>query len=244
MSGDSRHARLSRLDPVNWPPGIGIVLFVAWIAYAVAATLWVHLLLWTVLPLGLTLYLLTERYPWRVIVLLVAPLTLITVFSQGVAIVPETSTWAAFALYLVGCGYFSLVVVYGPNRDRLVARLPRRLLGETFAARLAWARFEDSVMATNAVVRRINAGEGDDAGRKALGGLADAARRESRRGGIWQEAWAADAAWIDGLIDLVGTAPSPEALRHVNDLLAESNRVQLLAIEQTDQPGEAAAISD
>jgi hypothetical protein len=243
MSGDSRHARLSRLDPVNWPPGIGIVLFVAWLAYAVASTLWVHLLLWTVLPLGLTLYLLTERYPWRMILLIVAPLTLITVLSQAVAIVPETPSLAAFAIYLVGCGYFSLVVCY-PNRDRAVARLPRWLLGETFAARLSWARFEDSVVATNAVVRRINAGGGDDAGRAALGRLADGARRESRRRGIWQEAWAAHAAWLDGLGDLVGTEPSPAALRHVNDLLAESNRVQQLAIDRTDDTGDPVAISD
>ena len=243
MSGDSRHARLSRLDPVNWPPGIGIVLFVAWLAYAAASTLWVHLLLWTILPLGLTLYLLTERYTWRVILLIVAPLTLVTVVSQAVAIVPETPTWAAFAIYLVGCAYFSLVVCY-PNRDRVVARLPRWILGETFAARLAWARFEDSVMATNEVVRKINAGGRESTGRQSIERLAADARRESRRGGIWQEAWAAHAAWLDGLAEIVGTEPSAEALQKVNVLLAESNRVQLVAIERTDQPGDPEPISD
>ncbi len=163
MSGDSRHARLSRLDPVNWPPGIGIVLFVAWLAYAIASTLWVHLLLWTVLPVGLALYLIAERYPLRVVLLVIAPLTFVTVLSQAVAVLPITPTWAAFAIYLVGCAYFSLVVCY-PERDRMVARLPRPVLGETFAARLSWARFEDSVMATNAVVRKINSG-GRESGR-------------------------------------------------------------------------------
>jgi hypothetical protein len=237
MSGDSRHARLSRLDPVNWPPGIGIVLFVAWLAYAIASTLWVHVLLWTVLPVGLALYLIAERYPLRVVLLVIAPLTLVTVVSQAVAVLPITPTWAAFAIYLVGCGYFSLVVCY-PERDRVVARLPSRVLGETFAARLSWARFEDSVMATNAVVRKINAGGRESAGRQALERLAAEARRESARGGIWREAWAAHAAWLDGLGEMVGAEQTPEALRHVNELLAESNRVQMLAMETTDQSGE------
>jgi hypothetical protein len=237
MSGDSRHARLSRLDPVNWPPGIGIVLFVAWLAYAIASTLWVHLLLWTVLPVGLALYLIAERYPLRVVLLVIAPLTFVTVLSQAVAVLPITPTWAAFAIYLVGCAYFSLVVCY-PERDRMVARLPRPVLGETFAARLSWARFEDSVMATNAVVRKINSGGRESAGRQALERLAAEARRESVRGGIWQEAWAAHAAWLDGLGELVGAEQTPEALRHVNELLAESNRVQMVAMEQTDHAGE------
>jgi hypothetical protein len=237
MSGDSRNARLSRLDPVNWPPGIGIVLFVAWLAYAIASTLWVHVLLWTVLPVGLALYLIAERYPLRVVLLVIAPLTLVTVVSQAVAVLPITPTWAAFAVYLVGCGYFSLVVCY-PERDRVVARLPSRVLGETFAARLSWARFEDSVMATNAVVRKINAGGRESAGRQALERLAAEARRESARGGIWREAWAAHAAWLDGLGEMVGAEQTPEALRHVNELLAESNRVQMLAMETTDQSGE------
>jgi hypothetical protein len=237
MSGDSRNARLSRLDPVNWPPGIGIVLFVAWLAYAIASTLWVHVLLWTVLPVGLALYLIAERYPLRVVLLVIAPLTLVTVVSQAVAVLPITPTWAAFAIYLVGCGYFSLVVCY-PERDRVVARLPSRVLGETFAARLSWARFEDSVMATNAVVRKINAGGRESAGRQALERLAAEARRESARGGIWREAWAAHAAWLDGLGEMVGAEQTPEALRHVNELLAESNRVQMLAMETTDQSGE------
>ena len=243
MSGDSRHARLSRLDPVNWPPGIGIVLLVAWLAYAVASTLWVHLALWTVLPLGLALYLLTERYPWRVILLIVAPLTLITVVSQVVAALPDTATWTAFAIYLVGCGYFSLVVC-SPNRDRLVADLPRWVLGESFAARLAWTRFEESVMATNAVVRKINAGGGDDAGRQAIGRLAADARREAGRGGTWSDPWAAHAAWLDGLAELVGTTPTADELRRVNDLLDASNRAQQVAIDRTDDLQAEAPISD
>ena len=237
MSGDTRHARLSRLDPVNWPPRMGVVLFVAWLAYAIASTLWVHLLLWTVLPLGLALYLIAERYPWRVVLLLVAPLAVVTALSQAVAVVPDAPTWAAFAIYLVGCGYFSFVVCY-PDRDRAVAGLPGRVLGEPFTARLSWGRFEESVMATNAVVRKINAGGRETAGREALERLAADARRESARGGIWQEAWAAHAAWLDGLGELVGTESTPTALRHVNELLAESNRVQMLAMEQTDQLGE------
>jgi hypothetical protein len=93
-------------------------------------------------------------------------------------------------------------------------------------------------MATNAVVRKINSGGRESAGRQALERLAAEARRESVRGGIWQEAWAAHAAWLDGLGELVGAEQTPEALRHVNELLAESNRVQMVAMEQTDHAGE------
>ncbi len=120
----------------------------------------------------------------------------------------------------------------------MVARLPSRILGKTFAARLSWARFEDSVMATNAVVRKINAGGRESAGRQALERLAVEARRKSGRGGIWQEAWAAHAAWLDGLGELVGADQTPDALRHVNELLTESNRVQMLAMEETDHAGQ------
>jgi hypothetical protein len=161
--------------------------------------------------------------------------------SQVVAGMPDAPTWAAFAIYLVGCGYFSLVVC-SPNRDRVVADLPDRVLGEPFVARLAWARFEDSVLATNAVVRTINAGGHESAGRQAIERLAAEARGESARGGIWQDAWAAHAAWLDGLGEMVGADQTPDALRHVNELLAESNRVQMLAMEQTDQAG--GSISD
>ena len=234
MSGETRHARLSRLDPVNWPPGMGIALFVVWLAFAVASTLWIHVLLWTVLPVGLALFLLVERYPGRVIGFAVLPLTVVTVMSQLVAASPDAPTWAAFAIYLVGCGYFSLVVC-SPNRDRVVADLPRWVLGEPFAARLAWARFEESVIATNSAVRKINAGGRESAGRGAIERLAADARRESSRGGIWHDAWAAHAAWLDGLAEFAGTESTPDALGHVNDLLAESNRVQAIAMEQTDQ---------
>ena len=136
---EPRRARLSRLDPTNWPSGTGIVLFLAWLAYAVATTVWAHLLLWTVLPLGLSLYLFAERYPWRVILVVAVPLTLLTACSQAVGFWLDAPTWAAFAIYLVACAYFSFVVCY-PARDAWIARLPGWVLGESFAARLAWAR--------------------------------------------------------------------------------------------------------
>ena len=77
VSDHSRHARLSRLDPINWPPGTAIVLFIAWAAFALVSTVWLRPLLWTVLPIGLTLYLYAERYPWRVNLTFVAPLALL-----------------------------------------------------------------------------------------------------------------------------------------------------------------------
>jgi hypothetical protein len=243
VSEHPRRALISRLDPANWPPGMGIVLVVAWLAYAVAIAVWVHLLLWTVLPSGLTLYLLAERYPWRVILFLVVPLTLLTITSQIIGIWLDAPTWVAFAIYLVACGYFSSVVCY-PSRDRWLARLPGWLLGASFAARLSWARFEESVVAANALVRQINAGQDRSSGRDGIHRLAVEARRESGHGGPWQAAWDAHARWLDGLGEIVESEPTADALRHVNDLLAESNRAQMLAIEQTELVGGSVAISD
>ena len=211
---------------------MGAVLFVAWLAYAVASTVGLHLLLWTVLPSGLALYLFAERYPWRVVLIFVVPVTLLTALSQVVAISSDAPTWVAFAIYLIACGYFSFVVCY-PNRERWIARLPGWLLGERFATRLAWTRFEASLVAANGAVRQINASE-DQGGRQTeIHRLAVEARRESRRGGTWQEAWAAQAAWLEGLGELDGIEPSADRFRHVNDLLAESDGAHMLAIERT-----------
>jgi hypothetical protein len=220
------------LDPANWPSGMGTVLFFAWLAYAVVSSVWVHPLLWTVLPSGLTLYLFAARYPWRVVLIFVVPLTLLTAFSQVVARSPDAPTWAAFGVYLIACGYFSFVICY-PNRDGWIARMPRWFLGERFAARLAWARFAESANAANALVRQIAASEDRGGRQAAIHRLAIEARRESRRGGTWQEAWAAHAKWLEGLGKLVGIEPSAHQFRHVNDLLAESNGAQMVAIERT-----------
>jgi hypothetical protein len=229
---EPRHTRVSRLDPINWPSGTGIVLFAFWVAYAVACTVWVHLLLWTVLPSGLALYLFAERYPWPVIVVFVLPLTLLTAFAQVVATWADTPLWISFAIYLIACAYFS-VVVSDPNRDSWAARLPRRLLGERFSSRLAWARFEKSLVVANALVRQTNAGN-DQVGRHAaLDRLAKRARQESHRGGIWWEAWAAHAGWLEGLDTLADAEPSADQVRHVNDLLTAMNRSHMRAIEQT-----------
>jgi hypothetical protein len=208
------------------------VLFVAWLAYAVASTLWVNLLIWTVLPAGLALYLIAAWYPWRVVLILIAPLTLLTVLSQVVAISPEAPIWIAVAIYLVACGYFSFFVS-SDERDRWIARLPRWLLGERFAGRLAWARFEAAVIEANAVVRQIDANEGQGGRQAAIQRLATEARRESRRSGSWQGAWAAQARWLDGLGELVATKPSADVLRRVNDALSAMNGAHLLAIERT-----------
>ena len=232
MSEQPRRARISRLDPTNWPSGTGPVLVFAWFAYAVASAVWAHPLLWTVLPSGLTLYLFAERYPWRVVLIFVVPLTLLTASSQVVAISPDAPIWVAFAIYVIACGYFSFVLCY-PNRDGWIARLPGWLLGERFEARLAWARFEESVVAANAVVRQIDASEDHGAMQAAIHRLAMEARRELRRGGIWQEAWAAHATWLEGLGKLVGIEPSADQVRHVGDLLAELNGAHMLAIERT-----------
>jgi hypothetical protein len=229
---EPRHTRVSRLDPINWPSGTGIVLFLFWVAYAVACTVWVHLLLWTVLPSGLALYLFAERYRWPVIVIFVMPLTLMTAFAQVVATWADTPLWISFAIYLIACAYFS-VVVSDPNRDGWAARLPGWLLGERFSARLAWARFEKSLVAANALVRQTNAGE-DQAGRHAaLGRLVTHARRESGRDRTWRNAWTAHAAWLEGLDTLVASDPSADRFQRVNHLLAEANGAHMLAIDRT-----------
>ena len=80
-----------------------MVLFIVWLAYAVATTVWVNVLLWTVLPLGLSVYLFAERYPWRVILIVAGPLTLLTACSQAVRFWLDAPTSVAFAIYLVAC---------------------------------------------------------------------------------------------------------------------------------------------
>jgi len=232
VSDQPRPARISRFDPINWPSGTGLALFLAWVAYAVACTVWVQALLWTVLPTGLTLYLIAERYPRRVVLLLVVPLTMLTAGSQLVAARVDTPTWVAFAIYLFGCAYFSTVICV-PNRDRRIALLPRRLLGERFAARLAWTRFEESLTAANAVVRHISDSEETGDCQAAMRRLATEARRESGRGGTWAEAWAAQATWLDALSAVVGIEPSVAQVRNVHELLRELERAHVRAIERT-----------
>ena len=231
VSEHPRRPWTSRLHPTNWPPGTGTVLFVVWLGYAALCTVWVHALLWTVLPIGLTLYLFAAWYPWRVILILVVPVVLLTGYSQVIAASPDTPIWAAFAIYLAACGYFSFIVSYD-KRDGLIARLPSWILGQRFSTRLTWARFEDAAVAANAVVRQVGAG-GDASGKAAtLHGLATAARREARRGGVWQEAWTAQAAWLDGLEELVATQPTADARRRVNDLLEAMNGAHMAAVER------------
>ena len=208
------------------------MLFFGWLAYAVVSTLWVNLLIWTVLPAGLALYLIAAWYPWRVVLFLVLPLPLLTVLSQVVALSPEAPIWIAVAIYLVACGYFSFLVS-SDDRDRWIARLPGWLLGERFAGRLAWARFEAATVAANAVVRQIDANVGQDGRQAAIQRLATDARRESGRGGIWQEAWAAQAGWLEGLGELAATKPSAETARRVDEALSAMNGAHLSAIERT-----------
>ena len=196
------------------------------------STVWVHALLWTVLPAGLTLYLFAERYPWRVIVVFLLPLTLLTAVSQVVATSSDVPTWVAFAIYLIACAYFSVVVCY-PDRDGPIAHLPGWFLGQRFAARLAWVRFEESLIAANAVVRQIGAGDDQGARQAAMDRLASDARREARRGVAWQDAWAALAAWLDGLGELVGVEPSADQVRHIHDLLVALDGAHMQAIERT-----------
>jgi hypothetical protein len=223
---------MSRLHPSKWPTGTGTALFFAWLAYAIASTVWLRPLLWTVLPVGLTLYLIAAWYPPLVIVLFVLPLTLITAFSQLVAISPDVSIWAGLAVYLIACGYFSFVVTYA-NLDRWIARLPSWFLGEQFIARVAWARFEEAAVAANAVVRQLSAGRDQIAMQAAIQRLAIDARREAGRGGIWQEAWTAQAAWLDELGELIGRQPTADELRHLNDLLEVMNGAHMVAIERS-----------
>jgi hypothetical protein len=222
---------MSRLDPINWPPGTGIALFISWAAFAVVSAVWLHQLLWTVLPIGLTLYLYAERYPWRVNLALVAPLVVLTALSQIVAST-DAPTAVAFAIYLSACAYFSVVTCI-PDRDRWVARLPAWFLGPRFTARLAWVRFEDSLVAANASVHEVGAHDHQAERQATMDRLATRARRESRRGGAWHEAWLALAAWLEALIELVGTEPTPDQARQVHRLLGELDEAHMSAIERT-----------
>jgi len=227
-----RRARSSRLDPVNWPSGTGIVLVAVWVAYAAASGIWVHALLWTVLPSGLALFLIAERYPWTVVVLLVVPLTLLTLFAQGLATWSDASTTVAFATYLVPCAYFSSVLC-APDRDRWVGQLPVRFLGERFDARVSWSRFEESLVAANAAVRQLDVPGAESDKRAAMVRLAADARRASDRGGIWQAPWIAYATWLEALAEVPGSTGSSDRAHHIHDLLAGLDEAHMLAVERT-----------
>lgn len=219
----------SRRDPTEWPRRKRIAVLLVWLAYAVASTIWIHPLIWTVLPTGMTLYLRAERYPWRAVLIFVPPLTLLTAFSQVVGTWLDAPIWASFAIYLAACGLFALVVT---DSRETYARLPASLLGEPLATRLVGARFEDASEAANEIVRRINANE-DPGGQKAeIHRLAAEAQRESRRSGTWRDAWATHAAWLEGLAGLLDAEPTDDEFRHVNDLVLEANEAQRLAVER------------
>jgi hypothetical protein len=211
---------------------MGIALFIAWAAFAVVSTVWLPALLWTVLPIGLTLYLFAERYPWRVNLTFTAPLALLTAFSQVVAST-DAPTTVAFGIYLIACAYFSVVTCI-PDRDRLVGGLPAWFLGARFEARLAWVRFEESLVAANAAVRQVDTADDDKGTRHAtMDRLATQARREARRGGAWHDAWTALAAWLEALVELVGTTATPDQARQVHGLLGELDGAHMRAIEET-----------
>ena len=231
VSDHSQHARMSRLDPINWPPGTGLALLIAWAAFAVVSAVWLHQLLWTALPIGLTLYLFAERYPWRLIFAFVAPLVLLTGSAQAIAST-DAPTLVAFGIYLVACAYFSIVTCI-PDRDRWIARLPAWFLGARFAARLAWVRFEDSLVAANAAVHEVGADDHQAERHATMDRLATLARRESRRDGVWHEAWDALAAWLEALSELVGAEPTPDQVRQVHRLLGELDAAHMSAVERT-----------
>ena len=232
VSDRTRRAWTSRLDPINWPSGTGIVLFVAWVAYAVVSTVWLHLLLLDgpsdgpgAVPLRRALSVAGDRD-------LRHPADGPDRLRAG-----RRDVGRHAALDQLRDLPDRLRLFLGrrvrPEPRRLDARLPGWLLGKRFSARLAWSRFESSLVAANALVRQTNAG-GDQTGRHAaLGRLATQARRESGRDRTWLEAWAAHAAWLDGLDTLAGIEPTPDQIRPVNDLLDDANRVHMRAIEQT-----------
>jgi len=228
-----RRAPVSRLDPINWPAGTGIVLVVAWVIYAAASMVWIHALLWTVLPSGLALFLIAERYPWRVVLLLIVPLTLLTLVAQGVAMWSDAPTSVAFATYLLACAYFSFVLCV-PDRDRSIAELPVWFLGERYAARMSWPRFEESLVAANAAVRQLDVPGAESDRHAVLVRLATDARHASTRAGIWQGAWTAYATWLEALATFTGSTGSREQAQHIHDLLAGLDREHLLAIERTE----------
>jgi hypothetical protein len=214
---------------MTWPSGAGMVVLVVWLAFAVASNVWMYPLLWTVLPSGIALYLRAARYPWRVILIFVVPITLLTTSAQAASAWLDAPVWVAFSIYLVACGLFSLVLA---DSHATIARVPRWLLGEPVATRVVGARFAESVEAANATVQRINAGDDRSGNRAEIRRIAIEARRQSRRDGTWQEAWATHATWLEGLVDLLETEPTDDEFRHLNHLVVEANEAERLAIER------------
>jgi hypothetical protein len=224
-------ARISRLDPSHWASGARIVVFFVWLAYAAACTIWAHPLLWTVLPAGVTLYLRADRYPWRVILIFVTPITLLTALAQAVNAWFDAPAWLAFSIYLLACVLFSLVMA---DPDGTIARLPGWLLGEPFATRMVGGRFAESVEAANALVPQINSGDDRTNTQAEIHRLATEARLESLRTGTWQDAWATHAGWLEGLENLMTVGPTDAAFRHLNDLATAAYEAERRAIERAN----------
>jgi hypothetical protein len=224
-----QQAGTSRLDRGHWPSVARTLVFVVWLAYAAACTVWVHPLLWTVLPAGVALYLRADRYPWRVILIFVMPITLLTALAQAVNAWFDTPAWVAFSIYLLACVLFSLVMA---DPEQTIERLPGWLLGEPFATRLVGARFVESVEAANALVPQINSGEDRSTSQAEIHRLAEEARLEAQRSGTWQEAWATHAAWLEGLESLLTVGPTDDGFRRLNELSTAAYEAENMAVER------------
>jgi hypothetical protein len=89
------------------------------------------------------------------------------------------------------------------------------------------------LVAANASVHEVGAHDHQAERQATMDRLATRARRESRRGGAWHEAWLALAAWLEALIELVGTEPTPDQARQDHRLLGELDEAHMSAIERT-----------
>jgi hypothetical protein len=96
--------------------------------------------------------------------------------------------------------------------------LPWRFVREPAATRLAGDRIFEADRASNAFIDELMAG-GDRSKltRKATRLAADALR-ESRKRGIWQQAWAARATWLSALASQLAGPETEAGARRVNEL--------------------------
>ena len=228
-------SNLSKRAPRDWIAATGrrprvLVVFLVWLAYAAACTVWVHPLLWTVLPAGVALYLRADRYPWRVILIFVMPITLLTALAQAVNAWFDTPAWVAFSIYLLACVLFSLVMA-DPQRGRSSA-CPAGWSASH--SRRGWSEPASwkSVEAANALVPQINSGDDRANTQAEIHRLAAEARLESQRTGTWQDAWATHAGWLEGLENLLTVGPTDDGFRHLNDLATAAYEAENKAIER------------
>ena len=205
-------SNLSKRDSRDWTAATGrrprvLSSFWSGLPMPPRARVWVHPLLWTVLPAGVALYLRADRYPWRVILIFVMPITLLDGVGTGrQRLVRHARLGRRFRSISspASCSRSSW-----PIRNRRSSACPAGLWASHsrrgWSERASWNQSKRRTRWSRRSIRRD-----DRANTQAeIHRLATEARLESQRTGTWQDAWATHAGWLEGLENLLDGRTRP-----------------------------------